>query len=401
MAFFVYKVKTDAGDMLKGKVEAQTVEQATQLLRDRNWFIISVQPFQDSEFKSMMQIFDRVKFEDVVNFTRQLATMITAGLPLTEAFGILEQQSKPAMKKVIGLISKEIEGGSSLADAMAKQQGNVFSRVYIALVRAGEAAGVLDTILKRLADTLEKQREFQAKTKSALIYPAIVTVAMIVVAFIMMTVVVPKLTSMYADFGAALPMPTQILISISNVFVKFWYIIIAGTFGGIIFLRKWKKTDQGARAFDAMFLKLPIAGILIKQVILTEFTRTISLLLSAGISLLTALDIVADAMDNVLYREAVHNIAKDVEKGVSLADAVAKYPLFPVLLGQMISVGEQTGKLDEVVLKISAFYESESEHAIKNLTTAIEPLIMIVLGVGVGFIMIAVIMPIYNLTSQF
>lgn len=401
MAFFVYKVKTDAGDMLKGKVEAQTIEQATQLLRDRNWFIISVQPFQDSEFKSMMQIFDRVKFEDVVNFTRQLATMITAGLPLTEAFGILEQQSKPAMRKVIGLISKEIEGGSSLADAMAKQEGSVFSRVYIALVRAGEAAGVLDTILKRLADTLEKQREFQAKTKSALIYPAIVTVAMIVVAFIMMTFVVPKLTSMYTDFGAALPMPTQILISISNVFVKFWYIIIVGTVGGIYFLRKWKKTEQGARAFDKLFLKLPVAGILIKQVILTEFTRTISLLLSAGISLLTALDIVADAMDNVLYREAVRNVAKDVEKGVSLSDAISKYPLFPVLLGQMISVGEQTGKLDEVVLKISAFYESESEHAIKNLTTAIEPLIMIVLGVGVGFIMIAVIMPIYNLTSQF
>lgn len=401
MAFFMYKVKTEGNETLKGKVEARNKEQAHALLRERNWFVISLTPFQDTGMSMFTSLFDRVKFNDIVNFTRQLATMITAGLPLTEALGILEQQSKPAMQKVVSSILKEIEGGSSLADGMAKQEGTVFSRVYIALVRAGEAAGVLDTILKRLADTLEKQREFRAKTKSALIYPGIVLSAMGVVAFIMMAFVVPKLTSMYTDFGAQLPLPTKILIGVSSIFANFWYVVIGGVILFIYMFRTWKKTPQGARAWDTLLLKIPIMGILQRQIILTEFTRTISLLLSAGISLLTALDIVADAMDNMLYREAVRFTSKDVEKGLSLADAISKYPLFPALLGQMISVGEQTGKLDEVILKISAFYEAESEHAIKNLTTAIEPLIMIILGVGVGFIMIAIIMPIYNLTSQF
>lgn len=401
MAYFLYKVRTDKGEALKGKVEAQSKDQAVALLQERNWFVVSLNELQTSELNVITSMFDRVKFEDIVNFTRQLATMITAGLPLTEALSILQQQSKPALRKVVSLILKEIEGGSSLADAMQKQEGTVFSRVYVALIRAGEAAGVLDTILKRLADNLEKQREFRAKTKSALIYPAIVIIAMMVVGFIMMTVVVPKLTSMYADFGAELPLPTQILISISDLFVKFWYIIILLTIGGVFGIRSWKKTEQGARTFDGLLLKVPVIGVLLRQITLTEFTRTISLLLSAGISLLTALDIVADAMDNVLYREAVRVVAKDVEKGMSLADAIQKNVLFPPLLGQMVSVGEQTGKLDEVVLKISTFYESETEHAVKNLTTAIEPIIMVVLGVGVGFIMIAIIMPIYNLTSQF
>ncbi|NCN87582.1 MAG: type II secretion system F family protein [Candidatus Pacebacteria bacterium] len=400
MPYFKYTAKNEHAETVKGKVEAQTKSQAVQILRSRDLFVVDLILEGEGSFTVLSSALSGVKQDDIVNFTRQLSTMITAGLPLTESISILEQQGKPAMIKMLSDLLKEVEGGSTFSDALEKFPKH-FTKVYTQLIKAGETAGVLDEVLQRLAENMEKDKEFKAKTKGALIYPIIVMVAMFIVATIMMVVVVPKLTDMYKDFGAELPGPTQFLIDFSNFFQKTWYLQFALLGAGIFGLKQWAKTKRGALEISKLQLKIPVYGKLRKKIILTELTRTMALLLSAGISLLQVLQIVSDASESVLYQEELNDSVKKVEKGVNLAQALTNAELFPSILSQMVSVGEETGKLDEVLLKISSYFQSESEHEIKNLTTALEPFIMIVLAVGVGFMTIAIIMPIYSLTSQF
>lgn len=401
MSFYRYKGKTQQGEDIDGKVEARNKQQAVRALRDRGVFVVSLRPFEESSFSSINQMFAGVSQDDLVNFTRQLSTMISAGLGLTQALSILEQQSeKSALTKLIADLTRDIEAGNSFANSLSEHD-DVFPTVYIQLVRAGEAAGVLDEILERLANNMEKNKEFRGKTKGALIYPVIVLAAMVIVASIMMIFVIPKLSDMYADFGAELPLATQLLINFSNFFASFWWLIFGAMAGGVYLLKRWRATPTGRFMTDRWLLKIPVFGELRKKVILTEFTRTSALLLGAGISLLQALEILADAMDNVLYRNALMEAANKVEKGVSLSQALGQQKVFPLILSQMTAVGEETGRLDEVLAKLSSYFESESEQSVKNLTTALEPIIMIVLGLGVGAMVIAIIMPIYNLTSQF
>lgn len=398
MERFRFKARTNAGDLRKGIVEAQTEATAVQVLRDQKLIIVELHQLGISS--SLFSFGKKVKFEDVVNFTRQLSTMIGAGLPLTDALSILQVQVPPAFQSVVADILRSIEGGSTFADALTHHT-DTFSRVYIALVRAGEAAGVLDTILVRLADTLEKQREFQEKTKGAMIYPVIVIIGMLLVTTVMMIFVLPKLTLMYKDFDVKLPWMTQFLISTSDFMVKFWYIMAMGVIAGIYLLRKWRSTKVGAFQFDQMILKVPVFGKIKSMVLMTEFTRTLALLASAGVSLVESLGIVREVADSEVMRKALDVVAKDVEKGNPLATSLAKHPIFPMIVSQMTSVGEQTGKLDEILNRVAGYFERESEHAIKNMSTAMEPIIMVVLGMGVGFLVIAIIVPIYNLTSAF
>lgn len=400
MPIFKYLVKNKQGENIKGKVEAVSRAQAVSTLIGRDLFVIDVSPLNQASGIFSKLNNNKVKFEELVNFTRQLATMINAGLPLATALSILEEQSKTEMAKLTGNLLKDVEGGLSFSMALDKYREN-FSRIYVQLVRAGEIGGVLDEVLERLAITMEKEKDFRAKTKGAMVYPIIIVLAMLAVAIVMMVAVVPKLTVMYQDFGAELPAATKILMNISGFFVKFWWILVL-LFGAIgLAIRGFKKTPQGELAINSVVLKMPIIGILQQKIVLTDFTRTLSLLLGAGVSLLEALDVVASAIGSAVYRNQLKEINKQVEKGVTLSDAIAHYENFPSILFQMIAVGEETGKLDEILGKISEYFEKESEYAIKNLTTAIEPMIMIMLGLGVGFIVIAIIMPIYSLTSQF
>ncbi|HPS40711.1 MAG TPA: type II secretion system F family protein [Candidatus Woesebacteria bacterium] len=319
---------------------------------------------------------------------------------MATSLSILEEQGKSEMAKLTGNLLKDVEGGLSFSSALAKYKEN-FSRIYVQLVRAGEVGGALDVMLNRLATTMEKEKDFRAKTKGAMIYPVIIMIAMVAVVIVMMVAVIPQLTAMYEDFDAELPAATKALMSISGFFVNYWWILVI-VFGGAYFgIKAWGKTSKGEKALAGLYLKIPILGVLKQKTVLTDFTRTLSLLLSAGVSLLEALDIVASAIDNAVYRDELKEASKQVEKGVTLSDAIARYDNFPPILYQMVSVGEETGKLDEILSKVSEYFEKESEYAIKNLTAAIEPIIMIVLGLGVGFIVIAIIMPIYSLTSQF
>ena len=401
MEKFRFVAKNKRGIKSKGMIEARDKATAIKMLHDRNLLVIELK--KQKERKSLLEylgIRRKVSGTEVTNFTRQLATMITAGLPINDALDILRLQSSAQLAKVIEYIIRDVEAGMSLADAFTKFK-NLFGEVYIALIRAGESAGALDKILEQLAVNLEKQREFRGKTKGALVYPAIVVIAMIGVGFIMMVFVVPKMTDLYKDFEADLPMATQLLISFSEFLTKFWWLII-GLAGGVVYgLSAYRKTIEGRRMIDRLMFRLPVYGNLKKEIILTEYTRTLSLLLSSGIPIIDAINIVAETSDNVVYKESMKEIAKEVEKGRSMAMAIAQDDVYPPIFGQMVSVGEQTGKVDEVLRKLSKYFELESEQLVRGLTTAIEPLIMIVLGVGVAFLIIAIIMPIYNLTSQF
>ncbi len=398
MLRFRFRARATDGSVRKGVVEAQSQTSAVAVLREQNLVITELHEL--SSGKSLFNFGQKVKFEDVVNFTRQLSTMIGAGLPLTDALSILQVQVSPILQVKVADILRAIEGGGSFADALSHHP-ETFSRVYIALVRAGESAGVLDTILTRLADTLEKQREFREKTKGALIYPVIVVIGMTLVASVMMIFVLPKLTLMYQDFNVELPFITKLLIGISTFMSKFWYILALAIGGGVYALKRWKQTKLGGLALDKLLLKLPIFGKIKSSVLMAEFSRTLALLVSAGVSLPESLGIVVEVADSQVMREALVTVGKDVEKGNPLATSLARHTVFPMLVSQMASVGEQTGKLDEILNRVAGYFESESEHAIKNLSTAMEPIIMLVLGVGVGFLIVAIIVPIYNLTSAF
>jgi len=401
MQIFTYKVKDHNGKTFKGLIEALDDKQAVSALRERGYFVLKVEKKQEINVSSLFKIMQRAKFSDVVEFTRQIATMMTAGLPLTDALELLQRQTRNSdMARVLNDVLDQVQGGASLGDALSMHP-RLFSKVYIALVRAGESAGVLDRVLNRLADNLEKDRDFQGKTKGALIYPAIVISGMIVVVFIMMIFVVPKLTSLYKEFGTTLPLPTRILMAVSDNFVRFSFLIIPLCIGLYIAYQAWIKTDQGRLKVDEFMLSIPIWGKLKKGVAMTEFTRTLGLLIGAGIPILDALHIVSDAVGNRVYKDGIEAAAREVERGFPLGVPISRNPDFPPILGQMLKVGEESGKMDEVLSKLSTFFESETEQLIKGLTTAIEPIIMIILGIGVAFLVFAVILPIYNLTSQF
>lgn len=401
MPIFNYTAKDKLGKATKGTVEAANEKEAATLIRDRSLYITGLSAQKISQLALTLSHFHRVKFNDIVGFTRQLSTMVTAGLQVQEALSLLRIQStNPAVVEMLTKISREIQGGANLATTLAKFPGQ-FSNTYIALIKAGESSGTLEKVLTRLADNLEKDQEFRGKVKGAMVYPAIILTTMVIVFGVLMTLVVPKLTELYISFGSDLPLATRILKGLSDFSVKFWWVMLILT---VIFFRifkKWVKTDIGRHTWDKFLLSLPIFGRLQQQIILVEFTRTLGMLVGAGVHILDSLNILVDSLTNVYYQEALKEITKKVEKGFPLGLLFAQYPIFPPILAQMIKVGEETGKIDDSLMRLSVYFERESDVTVKGLTTAIEPVIMIILGVGVGFIVFAIITPIYNLTSQF
>ena len=365
MSKFNYKAKNAQGLVQKGIVEANNVKHAVNLLHEEGLFIITVKETGKS-FTSIKMPTANVAFDDVVNFTRQISTMITAGLTLVEALKILAEQIKKAsLLKLITHIQEEVQGG------------------------------------KPFADILEKSRDFKNKVKGTLVYPAIVVIGMVVVSIIVMTVVVPRLTGLYKEFGVDLPLPTKILIAMSNFVTNQWWMMIIIIVLFVFSYIRFSRSKFGQRILATITLNVPVFGPLIKEATLVEITRTLSLLIEGGIPILTSLDIARDATSNMLYKEAFAEARKKVEKGYPLSDPFNENKLFPAILGQMVSVGEQTGKLGDSLSKLSKYFETEADNAVRSLTTMIEPLIMIILGLGVGFLVMAILLPIYSLTSSF
>jgi len=304
------------------------------------------------------------------------------------------------MGRLVSDVVREVEGGGNLADALEKHP-KVFDQIYVALIRSGETAGVLDKILLRLADNLEKNSEFRRKIKGAMVYPMIVVGGMIAVISVMIIFVIPKLTMVYEEFQADLPVSTRILIGVSKFASHFWWIVVIILVGLIFLFKIFSQNSQFKKQIDSLTFKLPIIGKLRKGMMLTEFTRTLGLLIGSGILIVEAIEVTRKSLGSPNYEEKMEQASKEVEKGLPLATALARTEIFPPILPEMIAVGEETGKLDEVLGKVSSYFEQEADAAVKGLTTAIEPIIMIILGVGVGFLMISIIMPIYNLTSKF
>lgn len=397
MRLYTYQVKSKEGKNIHGLIEAVDERQAVSVLREKGYFVLKIIPKREFSLGRVFKVMEKASFGNIVEFTQQLSTMVTAGLPIAESLNLIRKQIKNGeMTKIINEVMDKVQGGSSMADALANYPDK-FSKVYIALIRAGEAAGVMDRVLQRLSDNLQKDREFRAKTKGAMVYPVIVLSAMVVIGFIMMVFVIPKMMSFYKDFGATLPLPTRILMFLSDVMVKGSPIIIIGGLAGFFLFRSWSKTYAGRKKYDEFIFSLPLIGKINKGVSLTEFSRTFSLLTSAGIPILEGLNIVSQAVGNRVYQDGLEEAASEVEKGTPLGVVISRNPNFPPIVGQMIKVGEESGKMDEVLGKLATYFETETEILIKGLTTAIEPLIMIILGIGVGFLVFAVILPMYSL----
>ena len=303
------------------------------------------------------------------------------------------------MVEVIDGIIKDVQEGSSFSQAIAKYP-KIFSPIYIALIEASEESGLLDKAFIRLADTLEKQEKLKGTLKSALTYPAIVIVMMTLVSIIMLIFVIPQISSLYESLNVALPLPTLILIGVSNFFVSFWivplmFLIIAG-----IAYKRWHKTEEGRLVVDSILLKVPIFGNLLKKTILAEFARTFGLLLGSGTLVVEALSKVSDVAGNIHYRNAIVDVARRVEKGITIGDAISLYSLFPPNLVELVKIGEQTGKLDETLVKASEYFENEVDQTVRTLSTALEPVILVILGIGVAFLVISILTPIYQITSS-
>lgn len=403
MSKFVFRAKDWTGKTVKGVMDLPTKIEVIESIKSSGLVPLAVSESRDNAISGVYKkFFYKAKFKDVTSMTRQLSTMMTAGLPLTDALQLLKNQleNNPAMYEILDYCLNQVRGGQPLGKSLSKYE-NVFGEAYIASISAGEEAGVLEDILAKLATSMENQNEFNGKVKGAMIYPIIVIIGMVAVSFIMMIFVIPKLTSLYTDFGSKMPASTQALMSLSNFAINWWFLFPVFIFAGMALSKVAEKNSDLRLKLAVYKLKIPILGELNKKTMMANTLRTLSMLLGAGISLVEALRIVAKVAGNEVYYQSYIRIAERVQKGFSVSNSFEEAGVFPIIVEQMVSTGEATGKLDEVLLRASDYFASEAEQSVKTLTSAIEPIIMIVLGLGVAFLVVAVIMPIYNLTSQF
>lgn len=400
MPLFTYFAKDLQGVEHNGTIETSDTHNVSRLLSKKGLIVISIKEKKEAKGKFLEKIFNRVSFTDLVVMTRQLATMVQAGLVLSEAIDILEeQQGNKKFKEVLSQVSRDIKSGLDLASSMRKHP-DVFPPLFINLIKAGESSGKLDTVLLQMADSLEKDREFRSRVRGAMIYPIVITVMMFAVMLIMMFFVIPKLTSLYSQSNIELPLPTKILITTSNIFIGYWWMMLIFIVVGVIAFRKWAQTTNGKLIFDTFLLKVPIVGKVIQQTSITNFTRTFGLLIASGIPIIDSLVIVTDVIGNTVYKRALQKSAQGVERGLLFSNQLDQLNVFPKIVSQMFRVGEETGKVDAIAFKLADYFESESDHLVKNLTVIIEPIVLVVLGVGVAFLVLSIILPIYKLTTS-
>lgn len=403
MKKFAFRAKDWSGKTIKGIIDAPSKQVAVESVRNSGLVPMVVEEKRKSIIDDMWsQIKGRIGLKQVTEFTRQLSTMLTAGLPLTDALSLLKNQQEGGgqMSNLIEDALNGVRGGRSLGDSLEKYRG-IFGEAYVASIRAGEEGGVLEEVLEKLAINLENEGNFKGKVVGAMIYPTIVVIGMVAVMFIMIIFVIPKLNGLYSDFGSKMPAMTRALMTISDVTIRFWFLIPVVPFGIIFLSRMADQNNDWKLKKHQLLLKIPIVGVLMKKTIIANTARTLSMLLSAGIPLVEGIKIVSKVAGNEVYRQAYMKIAEKAEKGFSVSDALSEHEVFPIIVHQMVATGEATGKLDEVLMKVSDYFSTEAEQSVAALTAAMEPLIMIVLGIGVGFLVVAIIMPIYDLTSQF
>jgi type IV pilus assembly protein PilC len=401
MAQFNYKARDKEGNQTEGLMEASNRDQVVDLLR--KYELIPTAITEKTETGKIFDIssFRKVALKTKVIFSRQLATMIDSGLSIVQSLKILSEQERKKNKRfseIIDAIAAEIEGGTSFSVAL-KKHPKVFAPIYISLVESGEVSGKLDEVLDRLATQLEKDYDLKKKVKGAMMYPTFIIVAMLAAAGIVVTFVIPQLKSLFEESNAELPVITKILLMMSDFMVSFWWVVILGIVGIIVGVRYFLKSKFGRRFWDGMKLKIPVVGMFVKNIYMVRFTRTLSTLISSGLPILDSLKIVSDTVGNVLYKEEVESIARKVESGVALAVPLEESKLFPTMVSHMVEVGEKTGNIDKMLGRMSNFFDSEVNNTVSALSTLLEPIILLILAVGVGVFVGAVLLPIYQLAS--
>jgi type IV pilus assembly protein PilC len=396
MAVFIYSGRTRAGQTISGEMDAATREAVVAKLRSQQIVATAVRPKpREISFSFGGGVSDK----ELVVFTRQFATMIDAGLPLVQCLEILaSQQDNKTFKKTLTDIRQSVEGGLTFAAAL-KQHPKVFTNLYANMVEAGEAGGILDTILNRLAQYMEKAMGLKKKVKSAMIYPStIITVAVAVVVFLLIFVI-PTFKAMFEGFGATLPLPTVIVLEMSRIARQYSLVFLGIAVAAAVGLRYWYSTASGRLAVDSFLLKTPIFGVLIRKVAVAKFTRTLGTLISSGVAILDGLDITARTAGNKVVENAVLRTRASIAEGKTISDPLKASGVFPPMVVQMIAVGEQTGALDAMLGKIADFYDDEVDSAVANLTALLEPMLMVFLGIVIGGVVIAMYLPIFKLVT--
>ncbi|MGH2723133.1 MAG: type II secretion system F family protein [Actinomycetota bacterium] len=393
---YSYRVRDRSGSLITGELVADSQQRVLERLREMSFIPLEVK----AKNKGLQREFSfrkKVKLKDLAVFSRQFATMVNSGLPLLRTLSILEDQTPSRLLgKVLSEIRLDVEQGTALSSAMAKHP-KAFNNLFVSMCRAGETSGTLDSVLLRLADTLEKEVSLRRKIKSAMTYPIVVFVLVLIILTVMLVFVVPTFKDLYQQLGGVLPLPTRLLVAVSDV-VRGGFLFVAGGAALAIFLfRRWIKTDTGREAFDRFKLKIPIFGGLFHKTALSRFARTLGVLSRSGVPILQALDIVADTVNNKVVANAVLDIQASVKSGESLSHPLERHKVFPPMVVQMMSVGEETGALDAMLEKVSDFYDDEIAATVESLTSLIEPVLIAVVGGTVGAIVIALYLPTFKI----
>ena len=394
---FTYKARDKSGNLVNGTLQADNEGLVLARLREMGYT-----PLEASKKNKGMNLEinlrpGRVKLKELAVFSRQFATMVNSGLPILRALAILADQTESKeLTKVLTGVRMDVEQGSSLSGAMVKFP-KAFNDLYIAMVKSGETGGVLDDVLLRLADEIEKEVHLRQKIKSAMTYPIAVVGLVLLIMSAMLLFVVPQFQSIYGELGGKLPMPTQVLLTMSVIFKKFWWVVIALAIGFMQFLKRYKKTERGRMQIDAFKLRVPVFGNLFHKSALSRFSSTLGMLLKSGVPILQALDIVVDTVNNRVISKAVVDVQNSVREGESIAKPLSKHKVFPPMVVQMLAVGEETGQVDTMLNKVAIFYDNEVEAMVDALTSLIEPILIAVIGGCVGAAVIALYMPMFNI----
>ena len=396
---YLWVAETKKGRRLKGELEAATEQIAMSQLKKRNLKVLKLKPKPKDLFENIAFMQPKVTNKDIVIFTRQFSTMIDAGLPLVQGLNILADQAEnPTFKVILKTLTKDVEGGSTLAEAMRKHP-KVFSDLFVNLIAAGEIGGILDTILQRLATFIEKAEELKSKIKGALTYPIVVIAIAFIVIAVILIFVIPVFQDMFASFGQALPLPTQIVVNMSDFLKGNIHYLIGAIIAAVFLFKQYRNSKGGRKATDSLSLKLPIFGNLLKKTAVARFTRTLGTMLQSGVPILDSLEIVAKTAGNVIIEEIIYEVRGSIAEGQTIAEPLSENDIFPGMVIQMISVGEATGALDTMLEKIADFYDKEVDAAVDALTSMLEPLLMLFLGGSIGGLVVAMYLPIFSMAG--
>ena len=399
MRTYIYHARDAGGKSVGGEIQAEDEAGATQILGKRDLTVVALKLTVEREVQQKVTVGGKVKTQDLVVFTRQLATMMDAGLPLVQALSSLEEQTtnknfKPVLRQVV----EQVEQGQSFSQALA-QHPKVFNDIYVNLIQAGEAGGLLSEILERLAAEQEASARLKRKVKSALMYPMIVSCVALVISLFLVLKVVPQFADIFKDLGGQLPAPTRILIQISNALQRYLLYVVVLVSAAVYGISRLKKTPWGVQRWDRIRIRLPVAGPLSKKIALTRFARTFSALTTSGVPILQTLRIAGHSTGNTLLEFAAMGIIESIEKGDGIAVSMAKFPIFPPMLVRMVAAGEQTGRVDTMMQKLAEFYNEEVETTLSGLASLIEPILIVIIGVIVGSIVICMFLPVFKMSE--